>query len=46
VEYLADEKKHPEILAQLQVYGYLYEKNTGEKPVTLEAFFMCSEGCS
>ncbi len=33
----ADEKKHPEILAQLQVYGYLYEKNTGEKPAKLEA---------
>jgi len=34
----ADEKRHPEILAQLQVYGYLYEKNTGEKPAKLEAF--------
>ncbi len=34
----ADEKKHPEILAQLQIYGYLYEKSTGEKPSKLEAF--------
>ena len=34
----ADEKKHPEILAQLQVYGYLYERNTGIKPTRLEAF--------
>lgn len=34
----ADEKKHPEILAQLQVYGYLFERNTGKKPAKLEAF--------
>ncbi len=34
----ADEKKHPEIIAQLQVYGYLFERNTGKKPVKLEAF--------
>ncbi len=34
----ADEKKHPEILAQLQVYGYLFERNIGKKPVKLEAF--------
>ena len=34
----ADEKRHPEILAQLQVYGYLYERTTGEKPAKLEAF--------
>ena len=34
----ADEKKHPEILAQLQVYGYLFERNTGEKPAKVEAF--------
>jgi len=33
-----DEKRHPEILAQLQVYGYLFERNTGKKPVKLEAF--------
>lgn len=33
----ADEKRHPEILAQLQVYGYLYEKTTGKKPIKLEA---------
>ncbi|MCK4395482.1 TM0106 family RecB-like putative nuclease [candidate division WOR-3 bacterium] len=33
----ADDKRHPEILAQLQVYGYLYEKNTGKKPAKLEA---------
>ena len=33
----ADEKRHPEILAQLQVYGYLYEKITGRKPTGLEA---------
>ncbi len=34
----ADEKKHPEIFAQLQVYGYLFERNTGKKPAKLEAF--------
>ena len=34
----ADEKNHPEILAQLQVYGYLFERNTGKKPAKLEAF--------
>ncbi|MBE0478552.1 TM0106 family RecB-like putative nuclease, partial [Candidatus Aerophobetes bacterium] len=34
----ADAKKHPEILIQLQVYGYLYEKNTQSKPARLEAF--------
>jgi len=34
----ADEKKHPEVLAQLQVYGYLFERNTGKKPAKLEAF--------
>jgi predicted RecB family nuclease len=33
----ADEKRHPEILAQLQVYGYLYERNIGRKPSKLEA---------
>jgi len=33
----ADEKRHPEILAQLQVYGYLYEKTTEKKPIRLEA---------
>ena len=32
----ADEKKHPEIVFQLQVYGYLYETTTGHKPVRLE----------
>lgn len=34
----ADEKRHPEILVQLQVYGYLYETITGMKPAKLEAF--------
>lgn len=34
----ADEKRHPEIFAQLQVYGYLYERNTRSKPAKLEAF--------
>jgi predicted RecB family nuclease len=34
----ADEERHPEILAQLQVYGYLFEKSTERKPVKLEAF--------
>lgn len=34
----ADDKRHPEILAQLQVYGYLYEKTTRMKPTKLEAF--------
>jgi len=33
----ADEKRHPEILYQLQVYGYLYEMTTGKKPIRLEA---------
>jgi len=32
----ADEKRHPEITFQLQVYGYLYEMTTGHKPVRLE----------
>lgn len=32
-----DEERHPEILAQLQIYGYLYERNTEKKPVKLEA---------
>jgi len=32
----ADEKRHPEIILQLQVYGYLYEMTTGQKPVRLE----------
>lgn len=34
----ADEKRHPEIPAQLQVYGYLYERNTNKRPAKLEAF--------
>jgi len=34
----ATEKEHPEILCQLQVYGWLFEKATGEKPLRLEAF--------
>lgn len=33
----AEEKRHPEILYQLQVYGYLYEIITGKKPIRLEA---------
>jgi len=33
----ADKKKHPEIRTQLQVYGYLYERNTRSKPAKLEA---------
>jgi len=30
------EKDHPEIPRQLQVYGWLFEKTTGKKPVRLE----------
>ena len=33
-----DEERHPEILYQLQVYGYLFESITGMKPIRLEAF--------
>lgn len=32
----ADEKRHPEIVFQLQVYGYLFEIITGKIPVRLE----------
>lgn len=32
----ADESTHPEILRQLQVYGWLFEKSTGNKPLRLE----------
>jgi len=32
----ADDKRHPEILLQLQVYGYLYEMTTGKRPIRLE----------
>lgn len=32
----ATEKEHPEILYQLQVYGWLFEKSTGDKPLRLE----------
>lgn len=32
----ATESKHPEILRQLQVYGWLFEKSTGKKPLRLE----------
>jgi predicted RecB family nuclease len=36
----AEDKKseHPEIIFQLQLYGYLFEKTTGTKPIRLEAF--------
>lgn len=33
----ADDRRHPEILVQLQAYGYLYERNIGKKPAKLEA---------
>jgi predicted RecB family nuclease len=32
----ATEDKHPEIPRQLQIYGWLFEKNTGERPAKLE----------
>ena len=32
----ATESRHPEILRQLQVYGWLFEKTTGNKPLRLE----------
>jgi uncharacterized protein len=34
----ATESEHPEILCQLHVYGWLFEKITGDKPLRLEAF--------
>lgn len=34
----ATEDKHPEILRQLQVYGWLFEKTVGIKPLKLEVF--------
>lgn len=30
------EKDHPEISRQLQIYGWLFEKNTGKRPLRLE----------
>jgi predicted RecB family nuclease len=32
----ATEDRHPEIPRQLQIYGWLYEKNTGKRPHRLE----------
>lgn len=32
----ATESRHPEILRQLQVYGWLFKKTTGKKPMRLE----------
>lgn len=32
----ASETEHPEILRQLQLYGWLFEQTTGQKPVRLE----------
>jgi len=32
----ATEDKHPEIPRQLQIYGWLFEKNTGKRPSKLE----------
>jgi predicted RecB family nuclease len=34
----AEERRHPEILLQLQAFGYLFEKATGRRPTRLEAF--------
>ena len=34
----ATERIHPEIRAQLQVYGYLFERSIGKKPLRIEAF--------
>jgi len=34
----ATERIHPEIRAQMQVYGYLFEKSFGGKPFRIEAF--------
>ncbi len=33
-----DRQAHPEILAQLQLYGYLFEQCTGKKPLRIEAY--------
>jgi predicted RecB family nuclease len=38
LSFHAEEKRHPEILYQLQLYGYLFEKTMGMKPLKLEAF--------
>lgn len=32
------EKDHPEIPRQLQIYGWLFEKTTGKRPLRLEVF--------
>lgn len=34
----ADENRHPEITRQLQIYGWLLEKVTGNRPLRLEVF--------
>jgi len=33
-----DEKNHPEILLQLQLYGWLFEKSCGIRPTALQVF--------
>ena len=37
------EKDHPEILRQLELYGWLFEQTTGQQPVRLEVFSGASE---
>lgn len=39
----ADEERHPEILRQLEFYGFLFEKCFNEKPARLEAFLGAGE---
>jgi len=34
----ATKRIHPEIRAQLQIYGYLFERSIGKKPLRIEAF--------
>ena len=34
----ATERTHPEIRAQLQVYGYLFQESIGKRPLKIEAF--------
>lgn len=39
----ADEKNHPEILRQLELYAWLFEQTCGERPIAIEAFLGSNE---
>ena len=38
LSFRIDEENHPEILRQLDIYGLLYERATGQAPAALEAY--------